>query len=69
MLKGPSFNLYEKILGEIETLSLIASGGISHFSELTRLQELGCEGVIIGKAIYEDRISLKQLENFILNAH
>lgn len=69
MLKGPSFNLYEKILGEIETLSLIASGGISHFSEFARLQELGCEGVIIGKAIYEDRISLKQLENFILNAH
>ncbi|KAA3624905.1 MAG: 1-(5-phosphoribosyl)-5-[(5-phosphoribosylamino)methylideneamino]imidazole-4-carboxamide isomerase [Flavobacterium sp.] len=69
MLKGPSFNLYKKILEEVESLSLIASGGVSHFSELAKLQQLGCEGVIIGKAIYEDKISLKQLEKFILNAH
>ncbi len=48
-------------------LKLIASGGISTFDELPKLAELGCEGVIIGKAIYENRISLKQLENFILN--
>ncbi len=47
-------------------IQLIASGGISHFDELPELQELGCEGVIIGKAIYENRISLKQLENYIL---
>ncbi|MEO0570316.1 MAG: 1-(5-phosphoribosyl)-5-[(5-phosphoribosylamino)methylideneamino] imidazole-4-carboxamide isomerase [Bacteroidota bacterium] len=47
-------------------IKLIASGGISAFAELPKLQELGCEGVIIGKAIYENRISLKQLENFIL---
>ncbi len=47
-------------------IHLIASGGISHFDELPRLQELGCEGVIIGKAIYENKISLKQLEQFIL---
>ena len=46
-------------------INLIASGGISHFDELSKLQELGCEGVIIGKAIYENRISLKQLENYI----
>lgn len=48
-------------------IKLIASGGISTFDELPRLAELGCEGTIIGKAIYENRISLKQLENFILN--
>jgi phosphoribosylformimino-5-aminoimidazole carboxamide ribotide isomerase len=46
-------------------IKLIASGGISHFDELPKLAELGCEGVIIGKAIYENRISLKQLENYI----
>ncbi len=46
-------------------IKLIASGGISTFDELPKLAEMGCEGVIIGKAIYENRISLIQLENFI----
>lgn len=67
MLEGPSFDLYEKILKESKAIKLIASGGISTFDELPRLAEMGCEGVIIGKAIYENRISLKQLEHFILN--
>jgi phosphoribosylformimino-5-aminoimidazole carboxamide ribotide isomerase len=49
------------------SLKLIASGGISAFDELPKLAALGCEGVIIGKAIYENRISLKQLEQFIIN--
>ncbi len=68
MLEGPSFELYKRILDEIPEISLIASGGISHFDELPKLAELGCEGAILGKAIYEKRISLKQLENYILNA-
>ena len=74
MLEGPSFELYEKIIGkchtepvEVSRLKLIASGGISTFDELPKLAALGCEGTIIGKAIYENRISLKQLEKFILN--
>lgn len=66
MLEGPSFDLYKEILDETSGLSLIASGGISTFDELPRLAALGCEGTIIGKAIYENRISLKQLETFIL---
>jgi phosphoribosylformimino-5-aminoimidazole carboxamide ribotide isomerase len=73
MLEGPSFNMYKEILDaghskESETaLKLIASGGISTFDELPKLAEMGCEGVIIGKAIYENKISLKQLEQYILN--
>ena len=67
MLEGPSFDLYEKILNEISSLKLIASGGISTFDELPKLAEIGCEGTIIGKAIYENRISLKQLEDYILS--
>ena len=51
---------------EVHGIKLIASGGISEIEELPKLKELGCEGVIIGKAIYEDRISSKQLENYIL---
>jgi phosphoribosylformimino-5-aminoimidazole carboxamide ribotide isomerase len=66
MLEGPSFDLYAKILTEVEGIKLIASGGISTFDELPKLATLGCEGTIIGKAIYEGRISLKQLENYII---
>tara|TARA_A100001011_G_scaffold400513_1_gene515796 strand:- start:42515 stop:43240 length:726 start_codon:yes stop_codon:yes gene_type:complete len=65
MLQGPSFNLYEQIINKTE-IKLIASGGVSQFDELTLLSKMGCEGVIIGKAIYEKHISLKQLEQFIL---
>lgn len=67
MLQGPSFDLYKKMLTEIPNIKLIASGGISTFEELPKLAEIGCEGTIIGKAIYENRISLKQLENYIIN--
>ena len=66
MLEGPSFDLYKKILNQIPNIKLIASGGISTFDELPKLAEMGCEGTIIGKAIYENRIILKQLENCIL---
>lgn len=65
MLQGPSFELYKKILQEIPGIKLIASGGISQFDDLPKLQEIGCEGAILGKAIYENRISLKQLEEFV----
>lgn len=62
----------KKILEETQesakSLKLIASGGISNFAELPRLEEIGCEGTIIGKAIYEGRISIKQLEDYILNS-
>jgi len=68
MLEGPSFEMYQEILSKSENLKLIASGGISAFDELPRLANMGCEGVIIGKAIYEHKISLKQLENFIINS-
>jgi len=67
MLEGPSFELYQDILSNCNNIKLIASGGIATFDELPKLAVLGCEGTIIGKAIYEGRISLKQLENFILN--
>ncbi len=67
MLQGPSFDLYKKMLAELPSFSLIASGGISSFEELPKLAELGCEGTIIGKAIYENKISLKQLESYIIS--
>ncbi|MDG2062702.1 MAG: 1-(5-phosphoribosyl)-5-[(5-phosphoribosylamino)methylideneamino]imidazole-4-carboxamide isomerase [Flavobacteriaceae bacterium] len=66
MMEGPAVDLYKNILAKTE-VKLIASGGISKIEELPKLQQLGCEGIIIGKAIYENRISLKQLEKFILS--
>ena len=67
MLQGPSFEVYSAILSSVNSLQLIASGGISTYEEIPKLAESGCEGVIIGKAIYENKISLKQLKQFILN--
>lgn len=67
MLQGPATELYRNMLTNISGLKLIASGGISSIDELPELAQMGCDGVIIGKAIYEGRISLQQLVNFNLN--
>ena len=60
MLKGPSIKLYKDILNQTQ-VNLIASGGVSNINDLYRLKEIGCSGVIIGKAIYEGRITIKEL--------
>ena len=65
MLKGPSTNKYKDILNSFKAISLIASGGISTIKDLEELKEVGCEGAILGKAIYENKIELKSLMNFI----
>ena len=64
MLEGPSLALYQEMLEQLPGLKLIASGGITGMDDIYQLSEMGCEGAIIGKAIYEGRISLKQLEQF-----
>lgn len=66
MLQGPAETLYRNLIEQNPGISLIASGGISSFSDLPLLAGIGCEGAIIGKAIYEGRISMKQLEEFII---
>ncbi len=60
MLEGASNELYSEIL-EAVSLDLIASGGVSNINDLRKLQTIGCEGAIVGKAIYEGRITLQQL--------
>lgn len=62
MLKGPNFNLYEKLKARFPNLKINASGGISSIKDLKKLNELGLHGVIIGKAIYEGKIRLKELK-------
>jgi phosphoribosylformimino-5-aminoimidazole carboxamide ribotide isomerase len=61
LLQGPALELYENIIGKFPELYFIASGGVSGMEDVRRLAEIGCKGVIIGKAIYEGRISLKEL--------
>jgi phosphoribosylformimino-5-aminoimidazole carboxamide ribotide isomerase len=60
MLKGPATGLYKEILEKVN-IKLIASGGISSMKDVDEIRETGCEGVIIGKAFYEGRITLKEL--------
>ena len=60
MLEGTSNDLYKEIISKTK-VQLIASGGVSSMNDLHLLKELGCEGAIIGKAIYENNISLKDL--------
>ncbi|MEA1849287.1 1-(5-phosphoribosyl)-5-[(5-phosphoribosylamino)methylideneamino]imidazole-4-carboxamide isomerase [Chryseobacterium sp. MHB01] len=67
MLQGASDELYEEILEKTD-IGLIASGGISDMEDVFKMKTIGCSGTIIGKAIYEGRISLQQLQNFIENA-
>lgn len=65
LLQGPSFELYEKMQSKFSKLNIIASGGVSEMMDLEKLNEQGVFGVIVGKAIYEGKISLKELEKFI----
>ena len=67
MLQGPSLDLYSELLTKLPDINLIASGGITTMKDVEDLKALGCEGAIIGKAIYENRISLVDLSKFILN--
>lgn len=60
MLKGPSFALYAEIM-ERTSMNLIASGGVSSIEDLLVLREMGCSGAIVGKAIYEGKITLEEL--------
>jgi phosphoribosylformimino-5-aminoimidazole carboxamide ribotide isomerase len=61
MLAGPNITLYKKLLSQFPTLKLIASGGVSSVDDLKSLKSAGVEGAIVGKAIYEGKISLSDL--------
>jgi phosphoribosylformimino-5-aminoimidazole carboxamide ribotide isomerase len=66
MLEGPSLQTYRELKAEDGQLHLVASGGISRMEDIELLDDEGIDGVIIGKAIYEGKIALKTLENYIL---
>jgi phosphoribosylformimino-5-aminoimidazole carboxamide ribotide isomerase len=64
-LGGPSTELYKNIVQKFPELHFIASGGVSSIDDVYKLQEAGCKGLIIGKAIYEGRIQLPELKAFL----
>jgi phosphoribosylformimino-5-aminoimidazole carboxamide ribotide isomerase len=63
LLEGASNELYRRILTRLPELTLIASGGVSRIEDVYELEKIGCSGVIIGKAIYEGKISLRELKD------
>jgi phosphoribosylformimino-5-aminoimidazole carboxamide ribotide isomerase len=63
-LQGPSIELYQKILEQFPNLHLIASGGVSSLDDLIELEEIGCSATIVGKAIYENKITISELASF-----
>ena len=60
-LEGPSVELYQKIITQFPSLYFIASGGVSNKQDLVELKKIGCAAAIVGKAIYENRITLAEL--------
>jgi len=68
LLEGSANELYTQILKHLPELKLIASGGVRRIEDIFELEEIGCAGVIIGKAIYEEKINLKELKQFNTDA-
>ncbi len=66
LLAGPSFELYEELLKRFPSLKLIASGGVTTISDIERLNEMNVYGAIIGKAYYEGKIKLNELNRFLV---
>ena len=65
MLEGPSTALYQQIMSAYPDLYLIASGGVSSIDDILKLHEIGVPAVVIGKALYEGRISIKELSRYL----
>lgn len=64
LMSGPAVELYRSILLKLDGFSLIASGGVRSISDVDELDDLGCVGVIIGKAFYEGKITLEELRKY-----
>ena len=65
MLEGPAIQLYEEVMRELPNLYLIASGGVSCIEDIDQLNMAGVPAVVFGKAIYEGRIKMEELEKYV----
>ena len=68
MLQGPTFDLYARLQAAYPEQEIIVSGGISKMDDTRRLNEMNLRHVIVGKAIYEGRITLEELKLWLQNA-
>lgn len=68
VMGGPGFELYEKIMERFPDICLLASGGVRDINDIERLNDMGIFAAIFGKAFYEGRIKLKELEKFLVKA-
>ena len=66
VMQGPGFELYQQMLEKFEDICILASGGVRDIDDIEKLNEMGVFAVIFGKAFYEGRIKLKELEKFIV---
>ncbi|MGD8780188.1 MAG: 1-(5-phosphoribosyl)-5-[(5-phosphoribosylamino)methylideneamino]imidazole-4-carboxamide isomerase [Ignavibacteria bacterium] len=64
MLKGPNFDMYKKLMEEFPEQKFIASGGVSGINDIRKLHGMNMHAVVVGKAIYENKIDLKELKKF-----
>jgi phosphoribosylformimino-5-aminoimidazole carboxamide ribotide isomerase len=64
LLQGPSVELYKKILERFPNIDFVASGGVSNLADIHALKEIGCGGAIVGKAIYEGKVTMEELKTF-----
>lgn len=67
LLQGPSFDLYQDMQDQFPELNIVASGEVTHFSDIEKLDEMNIFAVIVGKAFYEGNISLKDFERYYAN--
>ena len=65
MLTGPNVELYRELQTAFPKIELLASGGVSALNDIASVKEAGCAGVVIGKALYEGRITLEQLKQYL----
>ncbi len=65
LMKGPAFDVYKKIIDRFENIKLVASGGVSSIEDIEKLADLGVHGVMIGRAFYEKKITLKDIEKLL----
>ena len=64
-LRGPNLSLYKRLVPKFKNLKIIASGGVRNIEDLKKLSQIGLTGVIVGKAIYENKISFNELKIFL----
>lgn len=67
-MEGPAFDLYQKIIDTFPDICVLASGGVRNIDDVKRLNDMGVFAVIVGKALYEGKIKLKELEEFLVKS-